>query len=364
MSSASSRPPWFALGDAAFQSLAADPRRCAHIVSAALARPSPAPGPVTSLGSGGHSQVARVRLQPVTARGASLRRQGKSLCSRQRKEAEISQRLREAAIAAQVVADEAARAFKEAEQQLEEGVILPDGNVAPIKKERKRKSEAGEGPSAGTKRKSPSGDGEAPVEAPVEVKRGPGRPPKKEVERLKREAEKAKKAEKRKSGVIGPFHAGTVVEVSLRLGEAFANWYEGRLIDQSKSGKWKLSLCRRGLDDSLVLQGRGEFESATVPQLRPIPPNEPLWEPSVGEFCELLYEDGWWKVRVQEAHPPPASGEAPTWTVNYMPAQAVHTVGRERLRPVFTWDLERLGFAPIKVSARGGYTARSGRESA
>ena len=54
-------------------------------------------------------------------------------------------------------------------------------------------------------------------------------------------------------------------------------------------------------------------------------------------------------MRVQGHNEDGAGG----WTVVYAPAQAVHTVPRERLRPIFTWDPEAGAFAPIKHSARG-----------
>ena len=40
------------------------------------------------------------------------------------------------------------------------------------------------------------------------------------------------------------------------------------------------------------------------------------------------------------------------YTVLYVPANAVHTVPRARLRPIFTWDYEGHKFAAIKSSAR------------
>ena len=103
-----------------------------------------------------------------------------------------------------------------------------------------------------------------------------------------------------------------------------------------------------GVPEPLLLQGRSVHEWAQIPQLRPIPPPEPEWSPALGEFCELFFEDGWWKVRVS-AHNEDGLGG---WTVLYAPAQAVHTVPRERLRPVFTWDVEEQKFAPIKMSGR------------
>ena len=52
-----------------------------------------------------------------------------------------------------------------------------------------------------------------------------------------------------------------------------------------------------------------------------------------------------WKVKVQEE----AAG---VYTVLYAPANAVHSVGRESLRPVFTWDAEAQKFAPVKSARR------------
>jgi hypothetical protein len=153
-------------------------------------------------------------------------------------------------------------------------------------------------------------------------------------------------------GVPTFLEPSALVEVGLRLGESFADWYEATLVEPGKGSKWKLALRRIGEDgapEPLRLQGRPAQELAQVQQLRPLPPPEPDWSPTVGEFCELFFEDGWWKVKVRAHNEDGAGG----WTVVYAPAQAVHTVPRERLRPIFTWDVEAMQFAPIKPSARG-----------
>ena len=389
-------PPHFVLGGASYRALAKDDARCSRIVSQLLAggggatvSPTVAPPPA----------AGRTRL--TTAHGAApphalqLRQRGFPFVTRERREREATARLVEAHGRAVAQIGEAESQLVETQRQLDEGLIQPDGTPVGASKARKRKSDASgaDKPAldpaaallagvagAGVKRKAPA-DGAmvatTPDGEPVEVKKPRGRPPgsknrppeEREREKWEKlhasaEAKLSKKAAKRPASVGGGgglYEPGAIVEVCLRLGEAFANWYEGRLVEQSKSTKWKIQLCRKGDDgeyEPLWLQGRGEYESATPQNLRPLPQPEPDWSPTVGEFCELLFEDGWWKVRVQEAA---AAGE---WTVIYAPAQAVHTVGRERLRPIYTWDSNKNEYAPLKAVGRGAGAARSGRESA
>jgi len=133
----------------------------------------------------------------------------------------------------------------------------------------------------------------------------------------------------------------------LRLGEAFANWYEAVLGELVKN-RWKVTLQRRdesGATEPLRLEGRPVTEWAKLDMIRPLPPSDVEWSPSVDDICELFFSDGWWKVKVQEE-------AASVFTVLYAPANAVHSVGRERLRPVFTWDAEAQKFAPVKSARR------------
>lgn len=86
-----------------------------------------------------------------------------------------------------------------------------------------------------------------------------------------------------------------------------------------------------GVEQPLILAGRGPTEWAAQGTIRPLPPAEPAWAPAVDDNCEFAFQDGWWRVRVLSA----AAGQ---FTVVYTPANATHTVGLETLRPVCTWD--------------------------
>ena len=159
-----------------------------------------------------------------------------------------------------------------------------------------------------------------------------------EAEAAAAAAAAAKKAKKKKLSNQAPaFVPEQEVEVALRLGESFANWYRARILSPEVKGRWKLRLMHvndKGVDEDTVLEGRGETESGTITTLRP-PPQAELyagWKPSPGDPCELYFQNGWWKVRVTEAA---GAGE---WTVFYAPASAAHTVPAKLLRPISTYD--------------------------
>ena len=366
-------PPHWLLGAEALAACSAHPQQHARVLASMLSSAEVGSAAPEKNGTG---WVPRVRLQPAPTH-ASMRAKGSALCSRERREKNVQAQLITTARASRAAVQTLIEEAHEIERQIEEGVLLPDGTPALVKRKRPTTSigraiaaeekeqkiaklvEMGVEP--GTyKKKSPgaggsgSGDGVEDKEAAKQAKRDAKAAAKAEKEAAK-EAEKAAKAaakKAKKSGVpLSPFEAGAVVEVSLRLGEAFANWYEAQLVEIGKANKWKLQLVRHTEDDdgeyeTLHLQGRPEFESAPVAQLRPIPPEESEWFPVVGENCELFFEDGWWKVRVLESA---GNGE---WTVLYQPAQATHIVPRKRLRPTFTYDGEAHKFAPIKISGR------------
>jgi len=303
----------------------------------------------------------RARLRTVPEAEASvwvLRRHGESLCSRQRSEREIAEARAAAAEEAEYEATAAEEDVEETKRLLSEGLILANGAQAPPK----RKRPSGTRPPGS--RKVSTGDGGPEAEEKAAKKRAAeeaaaakrAEKAAKQAEKEAREAEKAaekeakakaKAAAKKGSNNAAPLEAGALVEVSLRLGEAYANWYVARLLEAVK-GRWKVALQRRNAEgtwEPLLLEGRpSTTEWAKLDMLRPLPsPVE--WSPSVDELCELLFEDGWWKVKVQTI-----SGD--TFTVNYAPANAVHTVPRERLRPMFTWDAEAQRFLPIKTGGR------------
>ena len=292
------------------------------------------------------------------------RRIGDSMCSRQRSERNIAEGRVEAASAAEEEVIAAAEDVEETRRQLAEGLIQRDGSQPPPKRKRQSGTRApGSRRSTGGGEK-PSGDGAAKRGRPSEGggKEGGGKEGDKPAKKAKAEgkesgsAEKKPKAEKepkpkkavgKKNEKEAFYEAGAIVEVGLRLGEAYANWYEAQLLELIK-GRWKVALQRRsddGVFEALLLQGRPAAEWAKLDMIRPLPPPEMEWMPAIGDQCELLFDDGWWKVKVQEA----GGGE---YTVHYAPANAVHTVPRARLRPIFTWDAEAHKFSAIKPARR------------
>ena len=281
------------------------------------------------------------------------------MCSRRRTEREIFEARQAAAEEAENEVLGAEEDVEETKRMLAEGLILANGSQAPPK--RKRPS----GIRAPGPRARPSAGGDPEAEAAKAAKKRAAeeaaaekaaakkaKQDEKAAVAAQKEADKnakaaAKAAAKKSANAnANAFEAGAVVEVSLRLGEAYANWYEARLLELVK-GRWKLALQRRDSEGGwvpLLLEGRPAIEWAKLDMLRPLPPNVG-WAPSIEEICELRFDDGWWKVRVQ--------GTADSsYTVLYAPANAVHTVTRDRLRPTFTWDAEGQKFQPIKGSGR------------
>ena len=164
--STSTTPSWFVLSASSYEALS-QPLHCAKLVNAATDQ-QPLPPAAAAGGSG--TSVARARLQPVVVPPRpSSRSKGLSLCSRERREREISARLQQTAVAAKLARDAAEASLVETRQQLEEGVILDDGSLAPVKKQYKKKTEeekaaiaAAKAASAGDKRKSPIGELDGP----------------------------------------------------------------------------------------------------------------------------------------------------------------------------------------------------------
>lgn len=297
--------------------------------------------------------------EPFPGSLRALRRQGIALLSRQRREQELADEAASRVAAARAIAAEKEERVAETEQQLKDGCIYPDGTPISAAK-RKRMSDAGAQSAGGDK--PPPKKGRPPKDKDGESG-GAGGPKDKKGAAAREEstappASAAKpKAPKRKSVGAAPSFLieGGLVEVSLRLGEAFASWYQCKLLEAAKGSKWRVALQRHGegLHDErepLLLQGRPAAELVTTQMLRPIPMHDLQleWAPVASEHCELLYEDGWWRVRVMEQARDGSGG----WTVVYTPANAVHTVPRARLRPMFNWDAEGQTYAPIKISNR------------
>ena len=341
----------------------------AHVSSDFVALPNRA-GPTRS--------VPRMTLPDLTDRDTlrSCRQRGVSLCSRARSEREMCEARQRAADEAVDEVEIAREAVEDTRFQLAEGVIQADGSAAPPKRKRQSGSRApgsrrvshadkmsaasgdkGASNQAGAKRPRTSEDGQGG--APGIAGDGSGGNVKEvsaggsKTSSTKKSGigsnDKGGKASKKGGGTAVPplFEAGALVEVGLRLGDAFANWYHARLLELIKA-RWRVALQRRGEDgnwEPLLLEGRTATEMAKLDMIRPLPPALHEWTPVVGEHCELLFEDGWWKVRVQDD----AGGD---FTVVYAPANAVHTVGRERLRPIFTWDMKTQEYTPIKIGGR------------
>lgn len=261
--------------------------------------------------------IHRARLQRVPQVAGSLRAQrqlGVSLCSRLRSEREESERR---AAAAEDAAEEVVAAEEHHEDikvKLAEGLIQADGSNAPPKRRRQsgtrapgpRKSVGGEKAAVDApKRPRPSEGGKEGVAAaaagsaakkPKQDKAAePDKAAAKAAEKAAKKAEKeVKKAAAKKPPPPSLYEPGAVVEVSLRLGEAFANWYEAVLGELVKN-RWKVTLQRRdesGAAEPLRLEGRPATEWAKLDMIRPLPPSDVEWSPSVDDICELFFSDG------------------------------------------------------------------------
>ena len=124
-----------------------------------------------------------------------------------------------------------------------------------------------------------------------------------------------------------------------------ASWYQATIVQESKAGTKARSKARLllipqavggsgadGEDELLLIMGRKPEESVLAKEgVRPVPPADTSWSPTVGESCELLYLDGWWPVR-------PKSVKGEKWTVMYEAASQKHVVSRAQLRKVVQWD--------------------------
>ena len=249
----SSPPSWWLFGGTAYASLTAQPLQCACVIermldpsTTALEAAASAPAQAAE-----EAVIPRMRLAPV--QHVSEREHGVSLCSRERSERSVADRLRADADAAKVTADSVEVEALEVERQLEEGLILPDGTPAPVKRKR-----SGPGRPPNSEKLPASGgiaDGADGGEGDTLKKVGKAKKPRLSggeeenggVPAGRKEKEvKTKKAAKKGGAAATPsfFEVYAAVEVSLRLGDSFANWYEAVLLEQGKGSKWKVALRR------------------------------------------------------------------------------------------------------------------------
>ena len=248
--------------------------------------------------------VPRARLPLIPEPENSLRarrRRGESLCSRQRSEREIVEDRIKAAQEAQNEVFAAEEDVEETKRMLAEGLILADGSQAPPKRKRPssirppgpKKSLGGNdggGGEAEQARKRMAvevAEKEAAKKTKAEEKeaKAAAKVAEKEAAQATKLAEKDAK-KKAANANANSFEAGAVVEVSLRLGEAYANWYEARLLENNK-GRWRLALQRRVAEgdwEPLLLEGRPATEWAKPDMLRPLP-GKGDWHPTVDDHC-------------------------------------------------------------------------------
>jgi hypothetical protein len=190
---------------------------------------------------------------------------------------------------------------EETKRMLAEGLILADGSQAPPKRKRPssirppgpKKSLGGNdggGGEAEQARKRMAvevAEKEAAKKTKAEEKeaKAAAKVAEKEAAQATKLAEKDAK-KKAANANANSFEAGAVVEVSLRLGEAYANWYEARLLENNK-GRWRLALQRRVAEgdwEPLLLEGRPATEWAKPDMLRPLP-GRGDWHPTVDDHC-------------------------------------------------------------------------------
>jgi hypothetical protein len=95
-----------------------------------------------------------------------------------------------------------------------------------------------------------------------------------------------------------------------------------------------------GEDEHLMIEGRKEEESIPKDCVRPLPPVDQSWMPTLNENCELLYLDGWWPVKVKKIE------KGDKWHVMYEAFGVMHVVSRKQLRQAVRWDAESQSFKP------------------
>ena len=163
---------------------------------------------------------------------------------------------------------------------------------------------------------------------------GTGTEPETGGKRKKEKEEPAPAQSKRKP--VAPLQR---VEVALTE-EEMASWYQATILQETKTrSKVRLLVMPQamggsgldGEDEFLIIEGRKEEESVSREGVRPVPPVDAGWMPTVGENCELLYLDGWWPVRAQ-------SVKGDKWTVMYEAFSVQHVVSRAQLRKIVQWD--------------------------
>eukprot|EP00964_Phaeocystis_antarctica_P025398 scaffold14274_cov65-Phaeocystis_antarctica.AAC.2 len=156
----------------------------------------------------------------------------------------------------------------------------------------------------------------------------------------KKDKEEATPVQSKQRKPVAPM---TRVEVALHE-EEMASWYQGTILQETKTrSKVKLLVMPQamggsgndGEDEYLIIEGRKDEESVGNPlhRVRPVPPVDRSWAPTVGENCELLYLDGWWPVRAQ-------SVKGDKWSVLYEAFGVQHVVSKAQLRKRVVWDPE------------------------
>ena len=129
---------------------------------------------------------------------------------------------------------------------------------------------------------------------------------------------------------------GTAAVQVLGAELSFAKWAELRsvvlgVVERDGEFRRARGTGADGEDEFLIIDGRKEEESVGKDDVRPLPPVDRSWTPTVGENCELLYLDGWWPVRVQQLR-------GDKWIVIYEAFGVQHTVTRSQLRKMVAWD--------------------------
>jgi len=227
----------------------------------------------------------------------SLRRQGIALCSRQVRERKLAEQQ-----AAAVDAQQRAQALAtHADIELGGATYMSCGGI---------------------------GSGGAPAEQPMIMKLG-NQNASSSASSSKRQKTKEVKEVKEPQLSRKPVPLLHRVEVDLRT-EGLASWYNATVIQETKT-RSKVRLLASDSDAILKIEGRASEEWVSSEFVRPLPPQQLSWVPTVGGVCELSYLDGWWPVKVRRA-------VADKWLVVYEVYGNTHTVPREQLRPIVIWD--------------------------
>ena len=89
------------------------------------------------------------------------------------------------------------------------------------------------------------------------------------------------------------FIPGTLVEISNNVDRYYGSWFTGKIVGFLAGDKFVVEYDKIMVDDEGT---KGLQETATLFQLRPIPPKEIIQDFQHGDEVEAYHNEGWWGV--------------------------------------------------------------------